>query len=103
MSRQKINFRQLELLIADGMHLASFLIVEPTNDTPENAPRTLLADVCYPSGLQDGRVGFYEVALERSDLPKDLARLEVLVGIAKAQWARELDSALDHARAELQT
>jgi len=102
MSRQKINLRQLEILIAEGMHLASFLIVEPAKEDPKNAPRILFADVCHPSRLQDGQVGFYEVVLAAESLQKDLARLEVLVGIAKTQWARELDSALDHARAELQ-
>jgi hypothetical protein len=59
MPRQKINFRQLEVLISEGMHLASFLIVEPTAEPPVNAPRTLLADMCYPARLQDGQVGFY--------------------------------------------
>lgn len=102
MSRQKISLRQLEELIADGMHLASFVIVEPTKETPKNATRTLLADVCASSRREDGRVGFYEVMLAPADGPKDLARLEVLVGIAKAQWARELDRALDQARFELQ-
>jgi len=102
MSRTTIRLRQLEELISDGWHLTSFCLVEPTKGTLTDEPRALLADVCDPAKLEEGQVNFYKVVLEPSELPKVLPRLEVLVGIAKAQWSRELDSGLIHARILLQ-
>jgi hypothetical protein len=101
MSRREIRLAELEAIVADGWHLASFSLVEPTQSTPADAPRVLLADVCRHDRLEDGRIGFYRVVLEPGNEPKDMARIQVLVAIAKAQWARELDGALEHARSEL--
>lgn len=102
MSRTEIQFADLDRMIAYGWHLAWFSLGEPAKDSPNGAPRELLADVYWPTQVGDGQINHYRVVLDPNNEPKDLARIQLLVGIAKAQWVRALDSALEHACTELQ-